>query len=392
MSTNSSSPNAAPHMKSPIDVSYINERSMIVVGALFPTLSIIFVCLRFYVRQKQKAKILADDLLLLPALAIIIGMGIAFIIGARGHGLGDTKGLPAGAPPELEFTFLTPQIILTEKVQFICQLMSVICIGCIKLSVVMFYRRIFVTHNKSWFSWASSIICGVIVAWTIAFFFVFLFYCGTHIEKEWSTVVEIIEYCPNALNDQIAIGVSDAIVDIAILLIPIPMILKLHLDTARKIMVMSIFLLGGFAVAASIVRMAIFIQVVVVGFTPALDGDKDISLILFWTMVESGTAIVAACLPTMKVLTHNINLENFLRSIKSTFSLPSRGSQASVSKASSSRSHVNGGSSIEYITRPEKNSKVESCAMHDMESFDFSRSDESAIQVQKTFRQESIEV
>lgn len=102
--------------------------------------------------------------------------------------------------------------------------MSVVCIGCIKLSVVTFYRRLFVTQQRSWFSIATITLIGIIVAWTIAFFFVFLFYCGTHIEKEWSTVMDIIEYCPNALNDQIAIGITDAIVDIAILVIPIPMV------------------------------------------------------------------------------------------------------------------------------------------------------------------------
>lgn len=37
-------------------------------------------------------------------------------IGAKGRGIGYTKGLPPGAPPEAEFTYLSPEIILTEKV------------------------------------------------------------------------------------------------------------------------------------------------------------------------------------------------------------------------------------------------------------------------------------
>lgn len=55
-------------MESPIDVSYINQSSIMVAGILFPILSIVFVGLRFYVRQKQKVAILADDWLLIPAL------------------------------------------------------------------------------------------------------------------------------------------------------------------------------------------------------------------------------------------------------------------------------------------------------------------------------------
>ena len=67
--------------------------------------------------------------------ALVIGMGIALIIGesiaslfdcsyllnspigAKGKGIGYTKGLPSGAPPEAEFTYLAPNVILTEKVR-----------------------------------------------------------------------------------------------------------------------------------------------------------------------------------------------------------------------------------------------------------------------------------
>lgn len=37
-------------------------------------------------------------------------------IGVKGKGIGFTKGLPPGAPPEAEFTYLSPAIVLTEKV------------------------------------------------------------------------------------------------------------------------------------------------------------------------------------------------------------------------------------------------------------------------------------
>jgi len=160
--------------------------------------------------------------------------------GAKGRGIGDTKGVPAGEPLEVQFTYLSPAIILTEKVQssflckaivlriqqvqFACQLMSVVCIGCIKLSVVMFYRRLFVTQKKSWFSVVTILISAIIVAWTISFFFVFLFYCRSHIADEWSTVSNVIRYCPDALNDDIAIGITDAVVDITVLVVPIPMV------------------------------------------------------------------------------------------------------------------------------------------------------------------------
>ena len=161
--------------------------------------------------------------------------------GAKGGGLGYTKGIPAGAPPEAEFIIINPHIILTEKVfhlvpplhrfsdshgqvEFIVQLLQPVALGCIKLSFIMFYRRVFCTGKQTWFSISTAIMGGLIVAWTITFFFVFLFYCGNHQDKEWSTVTDLLAYCPHALDDDKAIGISDSIMDIIIIALPIPVV------------------------------------------------------------------------------------------------------------------------------------------------------------------------
>ena len=89
-------------MSSPINVTYVTPGAIISVAVVFPVLGTLCVGLRIYVRRVQKARILADDWLLLPALvgplsmtfskilylktidmnqALIIGMGIALIIG-----------------------------------------------------------------------------------------------------------------------------------------------------------------------------------------------------------------------------------------------------------------------------------------------------------------------
>ena len=54
-------------MSSPINVSYITPGAMIAVAVLFPVLSMVCVGLRVYTRCVQKASILADDWLLVPA-------------------------------------------------------------------------------------------------------------------------------------------------------------------------------------------------------------------------------------------------------------------------------------------------------------------------------------
>ena len=86
----------------------------------------------------------------------------------------------------------------------------------------MFYRRIFCTGQRTWFS-VSTVIMGIlIVSWTIAFFFVFVFYCGSRPWEEWGTVMDVLTYCPHALDDQKALGISDSIMDVIIIGLPIP--------------------------------------------------------------------------------------------------------------------------------------------------------------------------
>lgn len=86
----------------------------------------------------------------------------------------------------------------------------------------MFYRRMFCTGKRTWFSVSTAIMGILIIAWTITFFFLFLFYCGSHISKQWSTVVDVMKYCPNGLDDQLALGISDSIMDVFIIAMPMP--------------------------------------------------------------------------------------------------------------------------------------------------------------------------
>ena len=100
--------------------------------------------------------------------------------------------------------------------------MQILSLGLIKLSVVMFYRRIFCTGVRTFTSVSVVAMSVLITAWTLAFFFLFTFYCGGHPSRAWGTVVDIVEHCPNTLNDELALGISDLIIDILIMAMPIP--------------------------------------------------------------------------------------------------------------------------------------------------------------------------
>lgn len=166
--------------------------------------------------------------------------------------MGYTTRLPQGALP-VQLTYISPKVILTKKVrqtppqilhlsklkcsctaqvQFAVQLMQILCLGCIKPSFIMFCRRIFCTGKRTWFSVCTWLFEILVIAWTVSFF-LFVFYCGTKPWKEWSTVLDIITYCPNAINDQMALAISDSIMDVVIIAMPIPQVCHSSISLCR---------------------------------------------------------------------------------------------------------------------------------------------------------------
>ena len=116
--------------------------------------------------------------------------------------------------------------------------------------------------------------------------------------------------------------------------------------------------------AASATRMVIFIIQMTIGFDLSEDGDSEysivhrptvrdftyklanlshteiIALILVWSSIENGVAIVAACLPTLRLLFKHGSVEEFLKSLRSKFSLSSLRSTRTYRRTSETDSQV----------------------------------------------------
>ena len=94
----------------------------------------------------------------------------------------------------------------------------------------MFYRRIFcIGHPRNWFSILNTSLLVFVTLWTIAFFFDFMFSCGTHLDAMWSNVVALEEYCKGSTKGQMAYAITDFITDFLIICLPIPMVCSVAL-------------------------------------------------------------------------------------------------------------------------------------------------------------------
>ena len=99
--------------------------------------------------------------------------------------------------------------------------MQILALATIKLSILFFYRRIF---RGQAFNIASWMLIGIVIAWAITFFIAILAACGTSIAANFQTLGALKGECVDTFKVLIALAVSDVVVDLGILVMPIPMV------------------------------------------------------------------------------------------------------------------------------------------------------------------------
>ncbi|KAG8526327.1 uncharacterized protein KY384_000320 [Bacidia gigantensis] len=287
------------------------------VGLVLTILPIIVVALRFWIRRRSPAGFGLDDWCILVALVLCTGGGIVEILLAEIAGMGRHQRLtPSGEL--MHYRELTNY----EKCRYAIELLTTINLSVIKISILLFYRRLFTVRP---FRIASNIFIGVVAAWGIAFESAMAAQCSpTHLF--WDLFeMEYVGHCINVQMMYQALAYSDLILDILVLAFPIPMIISLRLPWKKKIQILDIFLLGGVVLASGIGRLVSFLQTVdytnhnpekyfkdtlCTSATQKMQSDLELTLCdlgytagpLFWLFAENSIAIIGACLPTLAAL------------------------------------------------------------------------------------------
>ncbi|EKG13575.1 hypothetical protein MPH_09271, partial [Macrophomina phaseolina MS6] len=223
---------------------------------------------------------------------------------------GAAKGSIGAHSEELEgqrwITSVTPKWVILSKVVWVVLFLQPLALGFVKLAAVFFCRRLIVGRAFDIASWS---LIALIVCWMTVFFFGLFFDCGTDFAANWGSLSHIAARCPFGFMPTIIYTILDAALDLAVLVLPLPWIIKLRTPWSRKLYLCSCFMLGAFATAAAFVRMSIFIEAgipsaaihkdTVVGL-PNYDVVGIVSAEMFWTMIETTVALIACCLPTVK--------------------------------------------------------------------------------------------
>ncbi|KAI0904637.1 hypothetical protein F4823DRAFT_185688 [Ustulina deusta] len=164
-----------------------------------------------------------------------------------------------------------------------------------KFSVLFFYRRVFSSRSKT-FNVAHGTTFALVVVFILYKLPAQIFSCVPP-SKNWEPEIE--GHCENDYTNfglLLAGLVLDVLTDLLILLLPMPLLYRLHTTKMRKLALIGAFVLGYVTLVTSLGRTAAFISI-----KPHLD-DPDISWYqvpeLAWSLAEISVSVVSICVPS----------------------------------------------------------------------------------------------
>ena len=115
------------------------------------------------------------------------------------------------------------------QVEFVFTTFLIAAYGFIKLSIILYYRRLFSTGQNRGFDMATKASAVIVVLWTLVFFCLQVFNCGTHFSKNWGPLVALTS-CVEGKKRDLALFVSDLVTDLFVIALPFPIVSRAFLN------------------------------------------------------------------------------------------------------------------------------------------------------------------
>ncbi|KAJ5953487.1 hypothetical protein N7454_000383 [Penicillium verhagenii] len=171
----------------------------------------------------------------------------------------------------------------------------------IKMSILVFYRRVFGMNPLNWLAGSFSI------AWFIGCT-VALCLAPAPVSYFWTQILDETggHYRYSFYNYYIGNAATNVVCDFLVMAVPIPIIWRLKMRIAQKIMVSLVLLLGCFVFAASVVRIHYLTKLQGEGL---IDITWTIAPVCLWSTLEPCMSVIGSCLPAMQPIVQSCRLE-----------------------------------------------------------------------------------
>lgn len=119
----------------------------------------------------------------------------------------------------------------------------ILCLGFAKLAILMFYYALL--NVMQFWKYVIYVVSGIIVTYTLAIFLALIFACHP-VERNWDPILPFwdMDYCINRAGLYLATAITNTTTDIILILIPIPIIWKLHVPVGQKLGIAAILGVG----------------------------------------------------------------------------------------------------------------------------------------------------
>ncbi|KAH6724285.1 hypothetical protein BKA61DRAFT_664988 [Leptodontidium sp. MPI-SDFR-AT-0119] len=260
-----------------------------------PVLTAIFVGGRIVARIKLDVGLGSDDWMILAA-------AVAYLVD-----VGTSLGLVLNGFGQHTYWLSARQVITGRKFFYAVELFYIISITLTKLSLLLFFLRIFPDHKLRQAIWISGLF---VLLSNFSIFIALSFQCVPFhgFWTNWMYKVHPVK-CINGYATLEAAAVFSILHSVMILVIPIPTVWKLNLVWKKKANLLIMFSVGFIALICSFLRLPSLVR---------LDHSSDLSYdqapVIVYSHLEQSVGIICACLPACRSL-----LEYFFPSLKINF-------------------------------------------------------------------------
>ncbi|KAH8703474.1 hypothetical protein BGW36DRAFT_423036 [Talaromyces proteolyticus] len=265
------------------------QESLVVVSIIMIVIPCLAVALRIWsIIIDKKYRMGLDDICIIVALPFVCGTVATTIALVYDGGLGMHKA-------DVEPT----KLLANQKIFLAASILDDISLTLPKLSAVFFYNRIFQrTHTAFYYSF--WILGSIIVSWLVATLVVNLTVC-TPPSKAWDPTVD--GHCRDWFPSSLGPAIMSAVIDLAILLWPMPFLFQLRLSKKKRLLLVGVFAIGYCVLIVSLGRVIALAKIGPDAF--AGDATWDIVSYVQWGQAEAPVSVLSVSLPRIAyVITH----------------------------------------------------------------------------------------
>ncbi|KAJ9294475.1 hypothetical protein DTO271G3_6743 [Paecilomyces variotii] len=251
---------------------------VIIVTVTFSALSFLFVGLRLWARRVRRSTLTVNDFMIMAALVFQVGEMAVLILGTRLGGIGYHASMLS-----------SNKLNHLMKIYMAVEPLWISSNFCARISMIHLYITTF--PSRRFLVIAYTVAALVAVCWVSTIIRMCLLCTPLAYIRDKSIQGG---HCIDMRASWISVSIIDLVLNVVILIIPIPMLRYLQLPGRRKMALGSVFMFGSAVCAISALR--------VISIARLNSADMSYSIVYhaIWSALEPCLSIITACLPVLQ--------------------------------------------------------------------------------------------